>query len=162
MELATGQIHGDIIPKNKGRTVKVIRVEDGVAYCILITEIGGEPADAGKKIEIQVDEFHKFEMLHDPAEEVAVEKKKSLSRLSEDTIASWFEDNPLRIWLKDNKMAQETMAALVGVSVITIRHWMNGRNPNHENCKLLAAAMGLHLSEFADKWDRWFDQKPSP
>jgi DNA-binding transcriptional regulator YiaG len=161
MKLATGQIYGDTAPKRKGRTVKVVRIEKDVAYCMLITEVGGEPADAGQKIEILVEDFDKFELLHDPdaiEEERPKIPKSKVTRIME----AWFAKNPIRLWLKKTKTSHPQLAALVGVSVNSLNNWLTGRMPSDSNVQILAAALGISESEFKSAWDAWLSNKPMP
>lgn len=161
MELATGQIYGDTAPKRKGRTVKIVRVEKDVVYCMLITEIGGEPADAGQKIEIPVEEFNQFEMLHDPdeaGEEVPKIPKSKVTTIME----AWFAKNPIRLWLNETKTSHPQLAALVGVSVNSLNNWLTGRMPSDSNVPILAAALGMSESEFKSAWGAWLSNKPMP
>jgi DNA-binding transcriptional regulator YiaG len=131
---------------------------------MLITEVGGEPADAGQKIEIPVEELKnnkQFEMLHNPDEIVEERPKIPKSKVTK-IMEAWFAKNPIRLWLNETKTSHPQLAALVGVSVNSLNNWLTGRMPSDSNVQILAAALGISESEFKSAWDAWLSNKPMP
>ncbi len=161
MKVKTGQIYGDKTLKNEGRSIKVIRVSGDSAFCIPVTEVGGDPAESSEKIEVALEDFENYEILHDPST-VENEKPRALASVVGKKLEAWFQINPIKKWLTTTCTSYPQLSALVGVSVNTIHSWLTGRNPSDDNFPIIAAAIGMSESEFRTAWKDWQSRRPAP
>lgn len=70
----------------------------------------------------------------------------------------WQEQNPLRVWRRDNGISIDAAAGMMGVSRSTIQLWESGSShPNEDNMDLLTRVIG---PMFRRRWDKWLDANP--
>jgi hypothetical protein len=136
-----------------------------MVVCVLMTRVGGEPADPGQRLEIPLANFARMELLHDPGDAPARQRERRGPKerdIPDGTrqIEEWFGLNPIRRWCEQNQTSQDTLAALCGVSVVSIRHWIAGRSLKPQHRRVLAAALGMSGAEFESQWDAWMARRP--
>lgn len=71
----------------------------------------------------------------------------------------WQEENPLRVWRKEQKVTIHAAASILGVSVSSIQHWEAGATmPSDELMPRLVATIGQHTPR---RWRTWYDRNPA-
>lgn len=71
-------------------------------------------------------------------------------------IEDWKNNNPLRKFRKNNKCAQTQIAAMLGVSVTTIRLWESGSmTPSEENFEKIKKL--TEKDNIKEEWSCWFE-----
>jgi DNA-binding transcriptional regulator YdaS (Cro superfamily) len=75
------------------------------------------------------------------------------------TYQEWVEANPLRVWRSEHGKGYPQAAALIGVSVNTIKYWETGANrPSPENMLYIEQATGGEVTAAA--WAEWLKALP--
>ncbi len=75
--------------------------------------------------------------------------------------AEWQASNPLRTFRKIHALAQNRVAAGLGVAIGTVRVWEEGTGtPRPENMEAIADLMGFTLQSLQIAWAKWEGKKP--